>query len=70
VPRRARGDEALQPIFAFVRIQKMAGTPMKFVLKNSFGVGHVDQQLFPGFSQADLPYAFEARTKKEVATQS
>jgi hypothetical protein len=37
-----RGDEALQPIIAFVHIQKTAGTSMKFILKNSFGFGHCD----------------------------
>lgn len=36
------GSPPHEPIIAFVHIQKTAGTTTKFILRNSFGLGHSD----------------------------
>lgn len=59
-PAEARGADTCRPI-AFVHIQKTAGTSLKFVLRNSFGIRHCDvNPLDPGqtfLGTGDLAFA-------------
>lgn len=54
--------ENQRPLIAFVHIQKAAGTSLKFILKNSLGVGHSDvNPVTPPFDRpfdrSDLAFA-------------
>lgn len=72
-PAAGCDGSAGRPVIAFVHIQKTAGTSMKFILKNSFGIRHCDVNPVdptPGtpFSAADL--AFVRRVHPALASIS